>query len=286
VPVDSVSPGTSTRSACRDAAVLLTTVPAFLLSAWFFAWPWVGTNLLVLGWPLLYLWTTSPKVRQRLDWRFSLFLSVFGVIFTSLARRTSAWASNSLFPFAIPGQVTVEELQWILLYFPLALAINERFFPAADFGKPTRLAPCYVIAGFWIGLILSPLPQTVELLGSFSYWKIGAALYFPTISMAIWIRPSVVRELIWSCVTTGPLHLGFEALALENDYWTFPGRYLGRLPLGRHWFPLEELIFLILLSGPSLVAAYAIYQNWRRGLPVLTRSGRSRKSLVPRVQEA
>jgi hypothetical protein len=256
----------SVRTESRDAAdagALILLVLGGLAVAWWTGWPWFVTNFLVLGAPLAYL-LAQPRVRRRLDPKFTLLFVLFGTAaFDSLARRTDAWGGDSLFP-SLPGGVSVEELQWILFYFPLTLALNERFFAGDDFGPPRRWVKPLLKGGFYIGLVLVILPTTREWLGSYAYAKIGSILYLPAFALALAVVPDIWRQLVAIGLVTGVLNLLFEIVALEHGYWTFPGHYLGWVEVAGYPFPVEELFFLIFWSGPSLVATYALVKNWRQ----------------------
>lgn len=248
----------------RDGVVLAILAGGGLLVADAAGCPWLLTNGLVLGLPLAYLLATAPAVRTRLDTKFVLLLVVFGALaFDSLARRTDAWGGASLLSFHLPGRVSVEEFVWILFFFPLTLAINERFFAPSGVEPFRRQSKLYLKGGFYLGLLLVLLPTPDQWIGDYAYLKIGTALYLPAFVLALLVQPSVWRELLASLAITGPLNLGFEIVALRQGYWTFPGQYLGWTTLGGVRYPVEELVFLILASGPSLVATNAIAKNWR-----------------------
>jgi hypothetical protein len=77
----------------------------------------------------------------------------------------------------------------------------------------------------------------------------------------------VTRQALAIAVIFTPFVLGFELLALHHGYWSFPGEYVAEVAVLGQRFPLEELVFFVVLSAPAVVALYAVYKNWK-GLPV------------------
>jgi hypothetical protein len=104
------------------------------------------------------------------------------------------------------------------------------------------------------------------LLQSFAsvYLWVGLILQPPFILLGIWVNKWIVREVLLMGIVTGLLNLVFEFIALRNHYWDFPGTYIGNVRVSGFEFPVEELLFLILLSGPSIVSTYAVYKNWKQ----------------------
>jgi len=98
----------------------------------------------------------------------------------------------------------------------------------------------------------------------FVYLWVGLTLQPSFLILGIWVNRWIVREVLCVGVVTGFMNLTFEFIALRNHYWEFRGTYIGNVRMLGFEFPVEELLFLILFSGPSIVATYAIYKNWKQ----------------------
>jgi hypothetical protein len=116
---------------------------------------------------------------------------------------------------------------------------------------------------FWSGMVLTLAPVSHLPLARLAYLKLGLVLYVSTISAAVVVRPRVAAALFWIGVMTAPLNLAFEVLALRRGYWSFAGHYVGWVTVFGATFPVEELVVLVLLSGPAVAANYSLFLESR-----------------------
>jgi hypothetical protein len=231
--------------------------------AWLVRMPWIGANLLILGAPLGYLLARSAEVRARLRPSFILRYVVFVVIFFDyLCVRYGGWGGPSSFPL-LPGGINVEQVMWTALFIPLVLAMNETFFVSAHAAPQRRYPRAILSAMFFGGLLVALVPMLHPLVAGDVYLKIGLMLYPLVFTLAFLVDRAVWRELVRIAVVFGIFNLAFELLALHVGYWTFQGRYVAMVTVAGYRFPLEELVFLVLLCAPAVVAAYSLYKNWK-----------------------
>jgi hypothetical protein len=249
----------------RDAVILISVFAAGAACCWQFRLPWVVANFLLMGLPLAYLLLTSERARKRVSPKFTALFVVFAVVaFDYMCERYEGWGGPTAFSFRLPGGVTLEEVQWIVFFFPLTFAINEHFFATEVRTPPNRAARLILKSSFYAGLLaVAALALSVKTIPHV-YVRVGLVLQPFFILLGVWVNRWVVREVLWIGLVTGLLNLVFEFLALRNNYWSFPGTYIGRVRLLGFEFPVEELLFLILFSGPSIVCTYAIYKNWKQ----------------------
>lgn len=249
----------------RDAAILISIFVTGAVSCWQFRLPWVVANLLLLGLPLVYLLLVSKRARTRVNPKFTLlFICLATLAFDFMCERFDGWTGPTLFPFRLPGGVTVEEVQWIACYFPLTFAINEHFFATQVRTPPNRTAKLILKSFFYIALLTALLSALLLQTFPHVYLWVGLILQPSFILLGIWVNRRIVREVLLMGIVTGLLNLVFEFIALRNHYWEFPGTYIGNIRLLGFEFPVEELLFLILFSGPSIVSTYAVYKNWKQ----------------------
>jgi hypothetical protein len=225
----------------------------------------VVANCLLLGFPLAYLLLVSNAARTRVSPRFTLlFICLATIAFDFMCERFSGWSGPTLFPFRLPGGVTVEEVQWIACYFPLTFAINEHFFATRVRTPPNQTAKLILKSFFYIALVAALMSGLLLQTFARVYLWVGLILQPSFIFLGIWVNRWIVREVLCMGIVTGLLNLVFEFIALRNHYWDFPGTYIGNIRALGFEFPVEELLFLILFSGPSIVSTYAIYKNWKQ----------------------
>jgi hypothetical protein len=248
-----------------DRAVLASVFGAGLVLVSWSGVPWMVANLVLLGVPLIYLWMRSTSMRARIRPKFTLLFIVFGVVaFDYLCEKYGAWSGPTVAPFKLPSGVSLEEIEWTALYIPLVLGVNEHFF-AGPRGAPARpFAKRLLKAAFFAGLLFVLIPPLHGLLIDDTYLKIGLTLEVPVIALAMIVERGIGRELLLIGVVSAAFNLAFEVVALRQGYWHFPGAYVVTLSAAGFQVPVEELIFLVLLSGPSIVATYAIYKNWKQ----------------------
>ena len=249
----------------RDAAVLISIFVMGAVSCWQYRLPWVVANFLLLALPLAYLLLVSKKARTRVKPKFTLlFICLATIAFDFMCELFGGWGGPTLFPFRLPGGVTVEEVQWIACFFPLTFAINEHFFATQVKTPPNRTAKLIVKTFFYIFVLGAVACALLFDRIPFVYLAVGLILQPAFILLGIWVNRWIAREVLLMAIVTGLLNLVFEFLALRNHYWDFPGTYIGNVRMFGFEFPIEELLFLILFSGPSIVATYAIYKNWKQ----------------------
>jgi hypothetical protein len=249
----------------KDAVILISIFVLGAICSWQFRLPWVIANFLLLCFPLAYLLLTSEAARTRVNPKFTILFIVFATVaFDFMCERYDGWTGPTVFPFRLPGRVTIEEVQWIAFYFPLMFAVNEHFFATRKRTPPNHTARSILKSFFYLALLLVIFTAFFVNLFAYVYMYVGLILQPFFILLGIWVNRRVLREVLLMGIVSGLLNLIFEFIALRNHYWEFPGAYLGNVRLFDFVFPVEELLFLILMSGPSIISTYAIYKNWKQ----------------------
>ena len=230
---------------------------------WLFRLNWAVANFLLLLLPAGYLIARSPRARHVISAVFVTKFVLFTVVFFNyLCKRFGGWDGPTAFPFDLQG-VLIEEILWMGFYIPFVLTINEHFFASNDVGKPRRIVRTLISIMFFAGFVAVLVPQLRAFFSTYTYLKVGLVLYPPVFVMAIAVNRRIVRELLLTGLVAGVVCLVWEIIGLRNGFWHFPGTYVGHVGIVGYVFPVEELVFLILLSGPSVVATYSLYKNWK-----------------------
>lgn len=255
--------------ALLDALILLGMVAGAFTVCWILPTPFWVAEFAVYAPPLIYLFARFESVRNALDVSFLTKAIVFcAVFYTYVGIRYEGWTAPSAFPTLLG--VPVEQAMWGALVIPLSIALAQRFFASPLVRPPPPLTRLLVYALFATGLAVALIPPLRSLMDGYVYLKIGLVLYPVIFLLAIWLGRPLLRELVLTGLVFFALHLGFELLAMHHGYWGFQGDYVGRLQLAGYKIPLEEFVFIILLSSPTVVAVHALRFGWK-GLPTPAR---------------
>jgi hypothetical protein len=231
----------------------------------------LAAELLVYAPPLVYLVARSEVVRGSLDLRFLAKATVFCAIFyTYVGVRYNGWTSPSALPR--PLGVPVEQALWGAMVIPLSVAVNQRFFAKRRDGRPLARSRTLVYSLFLIGLAIAVIPPLRSLMDGFVYLKIGLIIYPLVFALAFRLGRSIWLEIVLTGLVFFIVHTGFELLAMRRDYWGFRGDYVGWVSLFHERIPLEELVFILALSSPCVVAVNALRCNWKQ-IPTRGRPG-------------
>ncbi len=245
-----------------DASVLVLWTLVIGATLWLLDVTWMIANGLLMAAPLAYILWRAPQVRPMIRWSFvARFVLFTTVLFDYLCVKYEAWSGPSLFP-TVAG-VNLEQVMWTILIIPLTLAVNEYFFSRQGSEPPSRITRPILMTYFFSGLAIALLPPFHGWLEDYTYLKIGLLLYPIVFVLVAVVIPSVLREVFLTGLVMAAFNFGFELLALHNGFWTFPGRYIGKVEIFGYVFPTEELIFLVCLCSAGVVATYALYKNWK-----------------------
>lgn len=223
--------------------------------------------ILIFAIPSVYL---SLKIKERIKkiFYFSLLVSIpIAFIFELVAVGDNAWVVPvSVFPWRLFGFIPVEDLLWqfltvytILIFYEYFC--NRKFIPdiakrikvmlwilypvmfaimALFFANSELLRIPY--AFLWLGLVFFPIPAFLFLIThrSFFFRFLKVQFFFLYV------------------------HLIFELVGLKLGHWTFPGtHYIGWVNVLGQSFPVEELIFVMLIGAFAACTYYEFFSNSR-----------------------
>lgn len=218
--------------------------------------------LLFLGAPAVYL-----SIRKPSCMKMAAFFSIIGsiplaIIIDYVMELTGGWfLPYSVFgDFRLFGYVTAEQIIWLFLYLYLVAMFYENFLDQSCAHQLYRPAMKYFAAILFIlfSLFLAALlmdPKLLEI--HYFYLKIGLLFVLPIIILSLFKFPEFYRKFLLIGIYLFFLSLIYEITALLLNQWTFPTEHqvIGYINLGVARFPLEELIFWIIL-GPVAASLY------------------------------
>jgi len=198
--------------------------------------------------------------------RAALFAFLITVPFTILIEPFAFLGKAWLVPAPLVAQrllgvITYDFFLWgflwvfcVILYAELLLGIDT----SAALGARMRqfFGVLWVFAaGMLVVLALNPDALRV----SYAYLWIGVIFVVPALLIAAFALPGMRRALFWSAPFFAFHALVYEFTAVSLRQWIFPGEaYLGRVELLGRAFPLEELVFYIVLGAPALLAYFLL----------------------------
>ncbi len=222
---------------------------------------WIGRSLFVVLFLAsttgAYLGLREPKNWAKLLLGSLIFGCLFGFGLSFFAESTGAWTTNDyIFHFRFFGLNTLEEVlgQGIMAFY--TFLFYEHFL---DDETNRRLNKKY-LWGIFVGAAGSLALIVRYLLNgspTLPYPYLWAALIaiIPTFVMVM-RHPTLLRKLALLSLFSLCLWFVMEYVAVMYDYWSYPGQYLGWVQFLAVRFPIEELIFWMLLYSPTIVAYY------------------------------
>jgi hypothetical protein len=245
-----------------DAGLVASTILVAGILSWTLGASFLVAEIIIYGPPLAYLCTRSATVREAIDMRFAVKAIAFCAIFyTYVGVRHEGWTGPSALPlvFGVP----IEQALWGALVIPLSIAVNQHFFAMPTSKPPLHGSRTLVYSLFVGGLAIALIPPLRNLMDGYAYLKIGLVIYPLIFLLALRLDRSLLRELLLTAFVFFCIHLGFELLAMHQGYWGYRGEYVGWVSVAGSRFPLEELVFIIILSSPCVVAVHALRYNWK-----------------------
>jgi len=250
------------KDALLDAAVFV----ILLIATSSFPWLVAGTPF---NNPALWMFIIALPIaaflgfRKKKNWRKLIAGSlVFGVLFGAIlefiAHITLAWqVPNTIFQFRILGASTFEAL---LGYMPMTLLIlifYEHFFDEDINHKISPHIWFAIIPAILVMMLITVIYLTnpSRLIFSHPYLKMGIVAIIPMVWQIV-KRPPLLLKYLKLSASLFFVFFIFEIVGVTFNYWIFPGNnYLGLVTYFGRTFPVEEIIFWMLLY-PATIASY------------------------------
>lgn len=215
---------------------------------------------LYLGVPALYLWFRERKNWKKISFA-SLVIGIFlGMSWNLVAEQTNAWTTHYTFsPFNIlfVGKMPLGEFVWGFLILFYTIIFYEHFL---DDERKKRLSPRSTLAlgvgmvsFFLTSSLLVNAPEQIHL--QYSYLILGILICIPLV-LLLWADLKLLLKVFYLSIFFFLLNLTFEITAIAHNQWGFPGNYIGTVRILAVNFPIEEMVFWIVLATPSLILCY------------------------------
>ena len=223
--------------------------------------------------PSIYL-SFKLKVNKLKIFLFSLYVGIpFGVFIDFFMTKTNGWEVVRTFVpnYKIFGYVTIVNIIWMTAYVYFVLVFYEYFFEKHKKEKMFNNWTKYLIAFTTLLLTLVPFIYyyiDYLFLGYF-YLIIGLFIsIIPSIFFAIKLHSHIlIKKALFTGLFFMFLSFAYEIVALKLNIWRFidPRQFIGHINIFSVSFPVEELLFWIILSSFCGILMYDVFDEDIKG---------------------
>ncbi len=218
----------------------------------------LGATVLFLGLPAIYIsWRYPEGIKDSIIFSLATALPT-AIIIDNLGVANSQWlVPSSVISYRFLGTTVVEIFIWCILSVYVPLIYYLYMFKREQKGSHQKI---FILTGsiLIIYLFVKLLAPSL-LIFPFAYLWMGIFIIALPIAVSAARKPGIIRPMAKIVPYFFVLSLLFEIAAVILSLWIYPGYYLAWLQLGSIGFPLEELVFWVMLLAPCVVASYELF---------------------------
>ena len=184
-----------------------------------------------------------------------------------LAARNGQWLVVDPVPARLPlVDASAQSIFWAVAHFFISVLAWERIM-----GRTARRGPnvrrVIVASGAALAVLAvflavrSMVPAWTAV--PYFYLYFGTGLILAPVVVTFIRHPQLLRPLILLGILGFYWKACYEVAALRNDWWRFPGEFIGWVEVGRYRIPAEELVFWILLFSPAIAVFWEFWTGPR-----------------------
>ncbi len=243
---------------------IIATLLSFILQASFFL-----SVILFLALPSIYLSFKGKRYVLKLL-VFSLLASIpLIIILDFVGQASGAWMfPPSIIPYKLLGIVSLETILWAFFNVYYVVIFYEYFLDKHVTKKIWHPHMKYLIIFILIliipfALFILYLPHFLQV--PYFYLLFGLLIFIFPIIWQLLYHPNVLSKIFKTGAYFFYLSFIYELAAIKLGWWFFPGsEYIGWITIFSITFPLEELVFWIILFGMAVAAGFEFLDNERR----------------------
>ena len=240
---------------------IIATIISFIFHANFFF-----SVILFLALPSIYLSFKGEKYVPRLL-IFSFFASIpLIIILDYIGQASGTWSfPPSIISYKLFSVVSLETILWAFFNVYYVVIFYEYFLDKHVTKKIWNPHMKYLIIFLLIIIIpftlfLIYLPSSIHI--PYFYLVFGLVIFIFPILWQLFYHPSVLSKIFKTGAYFFYLSLVYEFAAIKLGWWFFPGlEYIGWITIFSITFPLEELIFWVILFAMAVAAAFEFLDN-------------------------
>lgn len=245
----------------RDGLILILLPILAVLISFAFRPNFFYSILIFLGLPTVYISLQAPSYIKKVA-IFSLIASLpLMIILEYVGGLSLAWAfPPSIFHFELFGRIHLEVLLWAFLNISLVVLFYEYVFDRHKkitiWNNNMWILVRYLL--IWASIFaVFFLATNGNIVLPYFYLILGIILFFYPIVMTWLYYPKIIPKILYTTLYFSYLSLLYEITALKLGWWYFPGHnFVGMVSIFGTTFPIEELIFWIILFAPAVACAF------------------------------
>ena len=189
-------------------------------------------------------------------------LFMFGVI-DVIAVAGSSWEVQQSIPFRYLEYSYWENIIWsfgfilfVLLFYKHFSERDRDYKISKNWKKMAVILALYNVVLYAIYFIDKEL-----LVFDYAYLFAGTVTIVPFLIFFYIKNKKIFSKTVFASIYIGIVSLVYELIAVHIGNWWFPGKSIGIIGIFGIVFPLEELIFWIVLTTPALIAFYEFFME-------------------------
>jgi hypothetical protein len=277
-----VTDPTGHRRQVASGTALSRLLPVALMAGWPLAVAWTleeaGGDMMMsvvafLLLPILPLIAARPRTALSAI-AYSLLVGAPAIVWIDeIAQRNGQWLVVDPLATRLPLiEASLQSVFWAVAHF-LATVMAWETLRDVPYRTPDRrrvlicTAASLAVLGAFIA-IRTFRPALLDI--AYFYLLFGLILIVLPVAWALAARPRLRRPLVILAAAGCYWKLVYEVAALRNDWWRFPGEFIGWVRLGPYAFPIEELVIWIILFSPAIAV---FWEFWKGPDPASRDSG-------------
>lgn len=220
------------------------------------------STILFFGLPAGYIsWKRKDLISRTLIYSFTI--AVISILTDYLAEQDQSWVSTTMFDTRVAGIVPIEALVWMFAFTYLIVAYYLYFFDTKKH-KPIgkRL---YLVFGAAIAVLvwlLATIVMELDFRIEFYYIKFGLAFLLLPLILFIATYPRYLKTFLKITPYFFMIGLVNLLVSLDQGHWSYPGEnFVGWVTIASLRFPIEELVFWIILFPSFLISQFELFNN-------------------------
>lgn len=217
---------------------------------------------ILFGPAVWYMATRRPLPWRRIGLGSLLFGGFLGIFFETIQELSHGYhVTGTLLPHlysTVPSDSIVAHVSMtasILIFYEQWFGHSHSPYGISERARYAALLTVTMAASAVILANIRPSALAI----SYPYALLGSIAVLPVFVLAL-RKPQFIRQLPALEIVFFALFALFELLALRAAWWVYPGgAYMSWLTVGGYQFPLEELLFWMLLYAAVIAAYYQVF---------------------------
>ncbi len=223
----------------------------------------MAATLLLFAPPALYLSFRSTQLVAR-STVYATIITLISIFTDYLAEQDKSWVSTSMFETRLAGVVPFEALVWIFLLTYLIVAYYQYFYDQNEHKVVAKRMPYAFGAAAAVVVWITVLALTGigSLTIEYFYIKSGLTFMLPVLILFTIAYLQYFKVYLKMAPYFIAIGLANVLISLHKGHWSYPGEnFVGWVTLFGYHFPIEELIFWIVLYAPFIITQFEFFNN-------------------------